>query len=73
MFIISSVSYEKDYIPIGLAFLDSISRIFFFLPKLNNIIISQSLVSLRDRIYAGLIGTYLYNLNNLNLNPYLFK
>lgn len=56
LFIIFSVSYKKEYIPIGLAILDSICQTFFILPKLNNIIILQSLVSLRDHIYAGLKG-----------------
>ncbi|XP_022176658.1 uncharacterized protein LOC111038034 isoform X2 [Myzus persicae] len=54
--IIESVSYGIEYIPFGLALLDSISRTFFVLPKFNNIIVSQSLVSLRDRIYARLIA-----------------
>ncbi|XP_029343154.1 uncharacterized protein LOC100569014 isoform X2 [Acyrthosiphon pisum] len=54
--IIESVSYGIEYIPFGLALLDSISRTFFVLPKFNNIIVSQSLVSLRDRIYARIIA-----------------
>lgn len=57
VFTIFSISYGREYIPIGLAFLDSISRTFFVLPKLNNLIVSQSLVSLRDQIYTKLIGT----------------
>jgi len=55
--ILYSVSYGIEYIPYGLALLDSISRTFFVLPKFNNLIVSQALVSLRDRIYAKLIGT----------------
>ncbi|KAL4120652.1 hypothetical protein QTP88_013303 [Uroleucon formosanum] len=50
--IIESISYGIEYIPFGLALIDSISRTFFVLPKFNNIIVSQSLVLLRDRIYA---------------------
>lgn len=57
IFTIFSVSYGKEYTPIGLAILDSISRICFILPELNNLIVLQSLVSLRDGIYARLIST----------------
>ncbi|KAL5243643.1 hypothetical protein ACI65C_011053 [Semiaphis heraclei] len=72
--IIESVSYGIEYIPFGLALLDSISRTFFVLPKFNNIIVSQSLVLLRDRIYARLIAydkslTY----NAVNNMRYIFK
>lgn len=52
-----SVSYGKEYIPIGLSLLDSISRTFFIQPELNSKIVLQSLVSLRDTIYTRLIGT----------------
>lgn len=56
-FVIFSVPYGKEHVPVGLALMDSISRTFFTLPNLNNIIVSKPLVSLRDRIYAKLIGT----------------
>jgi len=58
-----SVSYGKEYIPIGLSLLDSISRTFFIQPELNNKIVSQSLVSLRDTIYTRLLGTTFIRLN----------
>ncbi|XP_060835068.1 uncharacterized protein LOC132918035 [Rhopalosiphum padi] len=74
--IIESVSYGIEYIPYGLALLDSISRTFFVLPKFNNLIVSQALVSLRDRIYAKLIAydneptsnNMRYILKNVNSN-----
>lgn len=51
-----SLSHGREYIPFGLTLLDSICRTFFVLPKVNNIIVSQSLISLRDRIYSLLMG-----------------
>ncbi|VVC24570.1 PKD/REJ-like domain [Cinara cedri] len=73
--IIESVSYGKEYIPIGLALMDSISRTFFVLPKLNNIVISQSLVLLRDQIYEKLIAydNTLASPNAINNIRYIFK